>query len=508
MSTSINSTVFYFFMLLFPIIGFLIQLPFNSRNSTFGAKISTAAVWMGGVFSAGAWIAGFPFLDKNELWGFIANEISWLMASLILFVSGVVHLFSLRYLDGDRNYHRYFISLSLITVSTLLMMASDNILFLVMFWMFSNMILVLLMIHKWEWSAAKNSGMLALKTFLVGLIFLIPGVSILMFECSSLSMHHLAENCHTIPSFKMTLALFFIMIAAFSQSGGWPFHKWLISSLNSPTPVSAFMHAGLVNGGGVLLARFAPLYLQEPVLLNYMFLFATATLILGGIWKLLQSHVKGMLACSTMTQMGFMMMQCALGLFPAALTHLCWHGLFKAFLFLRSGSIVLDRRHSEEKTAPNPAVFLLSIGCGMLGALGFAWGTGFSVKALDTTVVLIFFSWVGASQIAYTLFKRGLSLTHLLLAVPLCLVAGAVYGLTVDLVEQAMAPLEISKPQPLHWIHLFIIAIIFSLWGVFNFISLKRFEDTIWWRRFYVKMLNMPQPHQDTTTVCKNGYHF
>lgn len=508
MSTPINSTIIFFFMVFFPLIGFLVHLLFFSKQSTLGAKISTGSLWAGWMVSAGAWITQVPFWEKNELAGFIANEISWLMASLILAVSGVVHVFSLRYMDGDRKYRRYFLQLSLITISTLLMVASDNIFLLVAFWGLSNLILVFLMMHKNQWIAAKNSGILALKTFVGGLLFLSAGVGILMFECSSTSMHFLAENCHTIPTFKMSFALFLILIAAFSQSGGWPFHKWLISSLNSPTPVSAFMHAGLVNGGGVLLARFAPLYLHEAVLLNLMFLLALATLLLGGIWKLIQSNVKGMLACSTMTQMGFMMMQCALGLFPAALTHLCWHGLFKAFLFLRSGSVLSDEGLGKDRTPPTLISSIASVCYGFLGALGFAWGTGFSVTTWDTTAVLIFFSWIGASQVAYTLFKRGLSLQSILLALPLCLLTGTLYGFTVDLVERTMEPLGISKPQPLNQIHLLSMGVVFFIWLIMNFNPFKNFENTLLWRRLYVKLLNMSQPKQNTITARKNGYNF
>ncbi len=88
----------------------------------------------------------------------MANEISWLMATLILFVSAIVHHFSLRYMAGDRNYRRYFLFLSLITISTLFMVASDNAVILISFWSLSNTILVLLMMHKFQWAAAKNSG--------------------------------------------------------------------------------------------------------------------------------------------------------------------------------------------------------------------------------------------------------------------------------------------------------------------------------------------------------------
>ena len=104
------------------------------------------------------------------------------------------------------------------------------------------------------------------------------------------------------------------------------------------------MHAGLINGGGFLLARFAPMLAIQPPILNLIFIAGITTALLGTLWKLMQSDVKRMLACSTMGQMGFMIAQCGLGLFPAAVAHLSWHGLFKAYLFLSTGSAAKEKR--------------------------------------------------------------------------------------------------------------------------------------------------------------------
>jgi hypothetical protein len=92
---------------------------------------------------------------------------------LVLFISAIVHHFSQLFMAGDRNYRRYFLFLSLISISTLLMLASDNIVILIAFWSLSNLILVFLMMHKFQWAAAKNSGILAIKTFVLGLFFLL-----------------------------------------------------------------------------------------------------------------------------------------------------------------------------------------------------------------------------------------------------------------------------------------------------------------------------------------------
>lgn len=504
-----NSTIYYFLMIILsPLLGLFINLLFFKDNLPMGSRIASLGIWIGFINSLIAWFIGLPFSEKNESWGFIANEISWLMAALILFVSAIVHHFSLRYMAGDRTYRRYVLFLSLITISALLMVASDNLVILISYWLLSNLILALLMMHKLQWKAAKNSGILAIKTFALGLVFFSAGTALLAYEAGTISLHLIVEKSESLSAPVRTIALFFIILTALTQSGGWPFHGWLISSLNSPTPVSAFMHAGLVNGGGLLLARFAPIFLHESLLLNILFTLAVITLILGGIWKLFQSDIKRMLACSTMTQMGFMMMQCALGLFPAALAHLCWHGLFKAFLFLRSGSTIAeDRRKSEERVSNVPTFFISSF-CGVIGAVGFIFGTGLSFTLIDTTAVLIFFSWMASTQIAHTLLQKKQSVFFVLTASFFCLATGIIYGFTVDLIEVAVAPLHISQPQVLNSIHIISIIFIFCIWVGLNLKPFTNHEGSLWWRRFYVKMLNASQPDPKTITSNRNGYKF
>lgn len=504
-----NYTIYYFVMIILsPLLGLFINFLFLKKNILLGSQIACLGVWTGFINALIAWFIDLPFSEKNESWGLIANEISWIMATLILFVSAIVHQFSLRYMAGDRNYRQYFLFLSLITISTLLMVASDNIFILISFWSISNLILVMLIIHKFKWAAAKNSGLLAARTFVLGLVFLTLGAGLLAYESRTMSLQLISDNSMSISSSVRMVSLLFIILAALSQSGCWPFHRWLISSLNSPTPVSALMHAGLINGGGLLLARFALIFLHENLILNILFVFAIITLILGGIWKLLQSDIKRMLACSTMTQMGFMMMQCGLGLFPAALAHLCWHGLFKAFLFLKSGSTIAEHRRTNEERVSSIPIFFLSSICGLIGSVGFIFGSGFLFSFIDTKSVLIFFSWMASTQLAHTLLEKKQSALFVLTASVLCLVTGIIYGITVDMIELAVAPLQISQPQLLNSIHIIGITFIFSIWIALNLKPFTNHEGSLWWRRFYVRMLNASQPSPKTITSSKNGYKF
>lgn len=503
-----NSTLFFLIIILGPLGGLIFNLLFFKKDPIKGARIASLGIWMGFICSSIAWFTDKPYINKSEFWGFLANETAWVMATLILLVSAIVHHFSLRYMAGDRHYRRYFLLLSLITTTILLMVVADNILLLISFWLFSNLLLVLLMIHKAQWEAARQSGLLAFKTFLIGFAFLCVGLGLLAYETQTLSLRVISADSENLSNSIRVFALICIMIAALSQSGVWPFHTWVISSLNSPTPVSALMHAGLVNGGGLLLVRLAPLFLLESALLNILFVMAFVTLVLGGLWKLLQCDIKRMLACSTMTQMGFMMMQCALGLFPAALTHLCWHGLFKAYLFLRSGSTITEHRSLDEEKFPTISTFLISSLCGLVGATGFMIGSHLSLNLVDTTLILIFFSWLAFTQVAQTLFEKKTSLLIFFMATLLCLTLGIIYGFSIHVVERVLAPLHISKPQPLHLIHLLGVSLIFMVWVALNLKPLQVLRDSTLWRRFYVKMLNDSQPDSKTITSSRDGYKF
>lgn len=503
-----NLSLYFLMVILFPCLGFLINLLFCKNKPLLGSKIASIAILIGFINTLVAWLLGVPFGEKKVFEGFLANEISWLVATLILFISAIVHRFSIYYMAGDRIFRRYFLLLSLITITTLMMVIADHLVLLILFLMASNMILVLLMMHKSNWSAAKSSGILAFKNFLLCLSFLLIGTGILAVQSESLSLDVITKNEESLYSFGTMVALFFIILSAFCQSGCWPFHRWLISSLNSPTPISAFMHAGLVNGGGILLARFSPLFLQTPSLLNILLMLSFISLVLGGLFKLLQSNIKSMLACSTMTQMGFMMMQCGLGFFPAALAHLCWHGLFKAFLFLKSGSAIFENKNVDDDNNCNPLYFIFSCACGLMGAIGFTFGSGLSFYLIDSSVVLIFFAWIASTQLAYTLVRKNQSFYFSLIVFVFCLFTGMLYGLTVYFIEAALEPLQISQAQTFTSIHLFLIIFAFTICIAFILKDLTFFKSSHIWRQIYVKMLNASQPDKKTITSNKNAYNY
>ena len=434
------------------------------------------------------------------------DRLAILMIALCVFMGLCVGSFAARYMKGDSQYHSFFIQLILLIISVSGMASSDNLILFLIAWCLSSLVLVRLMIHKPNWRAAKASGIMAAKNYALNVLCMGAAFLILYLATGETSIN--AINHQDAHSLSMQLALILILLAAMMLSAIWPFHRWLISSLNSPTPVSAVMHAGLVNGGGFLLVRFAPLYLQHPPLLTLIFVIGLVTALLGTWWKLMQSDVKRMLACSTMGQMGFMIAQCGLGLFPAAVAHLIWHGMFKAHLFLGSGSAAQEKRF-DLGYPPKPLTFICALVCGLTGSLAFAWVSNKSWLVDDTTLVLLIITFMAGSQFALPMV-RFKPLGNLPLAFIFTGVGGLLYGFSVQIIAWLMEPMGLMQPQPLNGIHIIGILVLTLAW--LSILFLRSQEKTMpmpgWALRAYVAALNSSQPHPSTVTAHRNQYQY
>lgn len=434
------------------------------------------------------------------------DRLSITMMALVAFIGLCVGSFAYRYLKGDTQYRQFFIRLVALIGSVMFMVSADHLLLLLVTWCLSNALLVRLMIYKTSWKAAKAAGLLATKNFVWGAICVASAFVLFYTETGETSIQAIIHQ--TTLSTNTLLALGLLLIGAMTQSAIWPFHRWLLSSLNSPTPVSAIMHAGLINGGGFLLVRFAPLYLQSPALLTFLVVIGFGTALLGTLWKLMQPDVKRMLACSTMGQMGFMFVQCGLGLFPAAVAHLVWHGLFKAYLFLSSGSAAKEKR-VDQGYPPSPVAFICALLCGLTGSFSFAVSSGKTWAGGDTTLVLIVLAFLTASQFALPMLQSK-PLRRLPLALIGTALFGIVYGGSVQLIAWFMAPMELMQPQPLNGVHMAGILGLTLAWLSRLFLRTpeKAASSPDWMLKGYVTALNASQPHPDTITTHRNQYQY
>jgi len=467
----------------------------------------TVCIWLAFLCSMTALVAVCLHYPLPRIYGVNFDALGLLMSSLICFVSAIVHQFSVRYLAGDRYYTRYFLKLTAITVTLVTVALADHLLLFVLAWVLSNLLLVSLMAHKSDWLSAKNSAALTLKMLMWGSVFLLGACCLLHEETGSWLLSQMDLLAGHNPSQIVWFAMLFIIITAMLQSAQWPFQSWLLSSLNSPTPVSALMHAGLVNGGGFLLARFAIVVTHHKYGLNALFLFGAISALLGTLWKLVTPDVKRVLACSTFAQMGFMMMQCGLGLFSAAVAHLLWHGLFKAYLFLSAGSTV----KGMEVEKPSPVVtyvpFFCACVCGLLGAAGFAWASEKTWQVFDTQSVLIGFAFIAAAQLAMVLLPRGVNYSRGLLVSLLVLMLGIGYGSTIRLIE-LMFPSYTTVLGEINALHVAVFSVFLLLWFALNLQVIARIQHSNFWATCYMRALNASQPQLNTLTPRRNDYQY
>lgn len=438
---------------------------------------------------------------------FYIDALSGVMIALVSFVGLVISIFSRRYMKGDANYY-FFMALLIGLISCLLLMVTANhFLLMLPAWGLSNLLLARLMVHKKQWAASAFAGLYALRFFTLGFLCLAVAFWLLYWMTGSTTIQ---EALHLVKTDNVLtlVALSLMLVSAMCQSAIWPFHRWLISSINSPTPVSALMHAGLVNGGGFLLIRFAPLYLPHTSLLTIIFMFGVGTALIGALWKLMQNDIKRMLACSTVSQMGFMIAQCGLGLFPAAVAHLCWHGLFKANLFLgSSGSIkpiISDARSSRDWRS-----FIVSVFFGLIGSYLFSWASGLPWYSKNTILFLIGIAFIACTQFSLTILHQ-FSWKNTISTFFLTGMAGLLYGISVRLIEAMVSPLNLMAPQRINIFHIVGFSLLTISWVAMlanhhlptgNLI--ERIKAV-----FYVRALNASQPHSKSITTNRNDYRF
>jgi NAD(P)H-quinone oxidoreductase subunit 5 len=301
------------------------------------------------------------------------DRTAWLMAFYVGLLGWTIQRFCIRFMHGDRSYRAYFTLLTFTTGSASLMWFSGDLRLLALWWGLPLSGLVGLVLLNREWTPALHVVRLMTRMF---------AASWLSLSLAALWLWQLTGHWRItqVLSEKSILQLGWenvagigalLVLAAIIPAGQWPFQRWILESAVIPTPVSAAMHAGLVNAGGMLLARFSPLLdgslSQWPLAVSALLSIFVGTGIL-----LVQPDYKRQLVASTMAQMGMMFLQCAMGAYTLAVLHLIFHGWFKAALFLRSGSVVPKPRPALLAPDQPPRRWLVY---GVMG--GIVLGIGF-----------------------------------------------------------------------------------------------------------------------------------
>ena len=283
------------------------------------------------------------------------DPLALIMIALTLFVAAIIAAFARRYLRADRNRRGFARDFALLVASVVLFVCAGNLVLLALGWIASGALLARLIGHQRDWAEARAAARRARWAFAIGDAALVAALAILGVATGSADLGRVIGAAGALPAPVAALAAALLLVAAAARCALPPFSGWLLASMTAPTPVSALMHAGLVNAGGFLLIRFAPVLHAAPGVRLAAVAIGLIAAVHGAGVMLVRPDVKRALAGSTVAQMGFMIMTCGLGAYAAALWHIVAHGLFKAWLFLGSGSAIGMTGSRADAPAPGGA---------------------------------------------------------------------------------------------------------------------------------------------------------
>ncbi len=299
------------------------------------------------------------------------------MLLLVAFIGWIVVRFARTYLDGEAQQQDFNVWLLSTLAAVLLLVLAGNVIQFTAAWITTSLCLHKLLIFYPARIAAQRAARKKFVTARVSDVALIAAVLLLIaaYGTTQISEILALARLGTGGGLAMAAAAF-IALAAVLKSAQFPTHGWLTEVMEAPTPVSALLHAGVINGGGFVLIRFADVMLLSPLVMAMLVGIGGFTALFGGVVMLTQPTVKVSLAWSTVAQMGFMILQCGLALFPLALLHIVAHSLYKAHAFLASGSAI---EAVAKIRRPGP------VAVPDLGAVTRAFGLALAIYALVYT---------------------------------------------------------------------------------------------------------------------------
>ncbi len=295
-------------------------------------------------------------VERMVLWqGFLAvrfDQVTCGLIAAITFIAAVVTVFSERYLSGEKNRQKFLCGLSLLSSCSACLVANDNMILGFVFWHLLSWGLWWTM-RLQEDAAANKSARTVLRHHLLSDTALFSAILIVFSSTGTLAFSQLPDVLPLLsrpfnffglvtPLTAGTVASVLLVLSFSVKSALFPFHRWLLATLDAPTPLSGILHAGVVNVSAILAWRTMPLLQETPVVLLGWGCLSALSAIVGTLSMSAQPDVKRKLVYSTVGQMGFMSLQCASGAIGAALFHLVAHGMFKCHMFLQSGSAVTE----------------------------------------------------------------------------------------------------------------------------------------------------------------------
>jgi NADH-quinone oxidoreductase subunit L len=293
--------------------------------------------------------------------GFLVDGLTAMMMVVVTFVSLMVHIYTIGYMEGDPGYQRFFSYISLFTFSMLVLVMSNNFLQLFFGWEAVGLVSYLLIGFWFKKPTAIFANMKAFLVNRVGDFGFILGIGLVVAYAGTLNYGEafakapeLAKLAFPLPLFGgewmlITVTCICLFIGAMGKSAQFPLHVWLPDSMEGPTPISALIHAAtMVTAGIFMVARMSPLFELSDTALNFVLVIGSITALFMGFLGIIQNDIKRVVAYSTLSQLGYMTVALGASAYSVAVFHLMTHAFFKALLFLGAGSVIIGMHHDQD----------------------------------------------------------------------------------------------------------------------------------------------------------------
>ncbi|HEX5782372.1 MAG TPA: NADH-quinone oxidoreductase subunit L [Solirubrobacteraceae bacterium] len=378
-------------VLAFPLAGtVIIALTSKLGLGRLYGVIGTLAIFLSFLASVGAYME----LDERQVvavgWDYavtsgvdaqvsiLLDPLSVLMMLVVSGVSTLIHLFSVAYMGGDRGYARFFAYLNFFVFSMLLLVEAANFLLLIIGWAFVGAASYFLISFWYRRTTATQAGIKAFVINVLGDVGLVLGTYFIFQGTGTLDFLGTFEAVPEVFSENegnLVAGCILLLVGAFAKSAQVPLHTWLPDAMEGPTPVSALIHAAtMVTAGVYLIARMHPLFEQAPIAADVGAIIGCLTLLIAATIGLVVTDLKRVIAYSTMSQIGYMVMAVSSAAYAAGMFHLMTHAFFKALLFMAAGSVIaamagiqdLDRMSGFRRAMP------FTYGCMIVGGLALS----------------------------------------------------------------------------------------------------------------------------------------
>ena len=359
---------------------------------------------------------------KMEI-GFMVDGLTAMMMCVVTFVSLMVHLYTIGYMDEDEGYNRFFAYISLFTFAMLMLVMSNNLLQLFFGWEAVGLVSYLLIGFWFNKPSAIFANMKAFLVNRVGDFGFILGIGLLAAYTGTLNYTEVFGKASELTALTLpgtdwmlvTVICICLFIGAMGKSAQFPLHVWLPDSMEGPTPISALIHAAtMVTAGIFMVARMSPLFELSDTALNFILVIGAITALFMGFLGIIQNDIKRVVAYSTLSQLGYMTVALGASAYSVAVFHLMTHAFFKALLFLGAGSVIMGMHHNQDIRWMGgvrkymPITWITSL-LGSLALIGTPFFSGFYSK--DSIIEAVAESHLPAAGFAHFAVLAGVFVT-------------------------------------------------------------------------------------------------